>query len=224
MISDCIPNESYTMSLFRLMYSDYRRYIVAGETNPLHAIFATQGLWASSVYRVSHWLFVNTNVPILRGLVLFGCQIASKITEVLTGISLSYRCTIGQGLYIGHFGNIFVGAPVRIGSNCNLSQGVTIGIGGRGTARGVPVIGDRVHVGPNAVVAGKITIGNDVAIGACTVVTRSIPDRAVVIGNPSSIVWYDGSFPLVSYDGMDEDPQRVASQAKVKPSDTSENA
>jgi serine O-acetyltransferase len=73
---------------------------------------------------------------------------------------------IEKGLYIGHFGGIFVNDDVVMGENCNLSQGVTIGLGGRREKRGCPKIGDRVFIGPGAKLFGAIEIGNDVAIGA----------------------------------------------------------
>jgi len=60
---------------------------------------------------------------------------------------------------------------------------VAIGVGGRGDERGLPTLGDRVHVGVNAIIIGRITIGDDAAIAAGAVVTRSVPPRAVVMGN-----------------------------------------
>jgi serine O-acetyltransferase len=134
-----------------------------------------------------------------------------KWIEIVTSIHLPPECEIGRGIYLGHFGPTIVHPRVKIGSNCNLSQGVTIGVVQRGKRRGVPTIGDRVYVGPNAVIIGSIIIGNDVAIGAGAVVTESLPDRAVVIGNPARIVSYKGAFDFVRYDSMEQDPSRIAS-------------
>jgi serine acetyltransferase len=52
-----------------------------------------------------------------------------------------------------------------------------------------------------------------VMICAGTIVTRSIPPRAVVVGNPGRVVSYDGSFDHVAYDGMENDQERLASLA-----------
>ena len=62
------------------------------------------------------------------------------------GICIPVGIRIGPGFYIGHFGTIVVHPQTIIGRNCNLYQGVTTGISGRGEARGVPVLGDAVGV------------------------------------------------------------------------------
>ena len=68
---------------------------------------------------------------------------------------------------------------------------MTIGHGGRGTDQyGVPKIGDYVWIGPGAKIFGKIRIGNNVSIGANAVVSKDIPDNAIVVGNPERIVGY----------------------------------
>jgi serine O-acetyltransferase len=114
------------------------------------------------------------------------------------GVSIPSSTKIGPGFYIGHFGGIVIHADVVIGKNCNISQGVTIGIAPRGKRQGVPVIGDNVYIGPGAKIFGKIRIGNNVAIGANCVVTKDIPDNAVVVGIPASIKSYNGSAGYVN--------------------------
>lgn len=119
------------------------------------------------------------------------------IVSLITGIYIPIDTKIGEGLYIGHWGGIIINSDVVIGANCNLSQGVTIGEGGREGKRGVPVIGDRVYIGPGAKIFGNITIGNDVAIGANAVVIKSVPDNAVVGGVPAVVLNYNGSKDFV---------------------------
>jgi serine O-acetyltransferase len=65
--------------------------------------------------------------------------------------------------------------------------------------RGSPTIGDRVYVGSGARLIGRITIGNDVAIGANAVVTKNLPDNAVAVGVPAKIISYEGSKDFVVY-------------------------
>lgn len=108
-------------------------------------------------------------------------------------ISISPRTEIGSGLYIGHFAGIFINADCRIGKNCNISQGVTLGPTNRGERKGCPVIGDNVYIGPGAKVVGRVVIGNDVAIGANCVVTKDVPDHAVVVGVPGRVISSRGS-------------------------------
>lgn len=86
-----------------------------------------------------------------------------------------------------------VSAKAIIGNNCNLSCGTVIGETFRGKRRGVPVIGNKVYIAPGAKVIGGVTIGDNVAIGTNCVVTKDIPDNAVVVGVPGRIISYDGS-------------------------------
>lgn len=109
------------------------------------------------------------------------------------GISVPHMAEIGPGFYVGHFGNIVVNSRVRIGRNLNISQGVTIGVSNRGERAGVPEIGDNVYIGPGAKIFGKVRIGNGVAIGANCVVTKDVPDRAVVVGVPGRVISHEGS-------------------------------
>jgi serine O-acetyltransferase len=73
-----------------------------------------------------------------------------------------------------------------------------------------------VFIGAHSVIVGRITIGDDAVICAGSVVNRSVPARAVVMGNPARVVSYDGSFDYVLYDDMDVDPARRASLEKVR--------
>jgi serine O-acetyltransferase len=109
------------------------------------------------------------------------------------GIDISYRTTIGKGLYIGHFGGIVIHGDAILGENCNLSQGMTIGVKVRGKRAGVPKIGDRVFIGPGAVILGGINIGSDVLIGTNAIVTFDVPDKSVVASPLSVIVSHKGS-------------------------------
>lgn len=81
----------------------------------------------------------------------------------------------------------------------------------RGKRAGVPNIGHRVCIGPNAVLIGNLTVGDDAAIGAGAVVTESIPARGVAVGNPARTISSKGSFEYVLYDGMEVDPARLES-------------
>ncbi len=195
----------------RGIYLDYRRYRATGrgQGSLFGVIFLTQGFWASTVYRLAHWVEIHEHLGIIRVFLRILFLICQKLVELLTGISIPATCQIGEGLYIGHFGHLIVNGRVRIGANCNLSQGVTLGIKQEGKNRGVPTLGDRVYIGPNAIIIGDIHIGNDAAVGAGAIVTKTVPPNAVVAGNPAEITSYGGSFELVCYDGMDSDPERI---------------
>ncbi len=76
---------------------------------------------------------------------------------------------------------------VIIGCNCTINPGVLIGQEERGPKRGSPTIGDNAWIGTNAVVVGKIKIGNDVLIAPNAFVNFDVPDHSVVVGNPGKI-------------------------------------
>ncbi len=201
------------MSLSELIHSDYRRYRAAGAGSWLGVVLMNQGLWASTVYRLNRHCLLHLHVPVVRQLVRVIGLLSHKAVEIVTGVSLPAEVPAGEGLYIGHFGAIIISPDARLGRHCNLSQGVTIGLGGRGEGRGAPSLGDRVYVGAGAILFGKIEVGEDAAIGAGAVVTKSVPARAVVVGNPARVISHEGSFEFVRFDGMETDPARLASYA-----------
>ena len=95
---------------------------------------------------------------------------------------------IGDGLYLGHAYCITVSDQAVIGANCNLSKGCTIGAENRGERAGAPSLGNRVWVGTNAVVVGKITIGDNVMIAPNAFVNTDVPADSIVVGNPAKII------------------------------------
>jgi len=100
------------------------------------------------------------------------------------GIEIPAATQIGKGFYIGHFGGIIISPHAIIGKNVNISQQVTIGVSGEKEKRGVPIIGDNVYIAPGAKIFGKITIGNNVKIGANAVVYKDVPDDVNVVLDP----------------------------------------
>lgn len=154
----------------------------------------------------SKWGMVFSHPPFRFMFTLRGCQRYSKLhplgilfrvwnknLQVKYGFQFQYTCKIGRGLYLPHYGNIVINNKVVIGENCNISQGVTIGNVKRGSKAGNPVMGDRVAIGANAVVVGNIRIGNDVLIAPLSFVNFDVPDRAVVAGNPATVINYNSS-------------------------------
>ena len=107
---------------------------------------------------------------------------------------------IGGGLLILHKQGCVVYAE-RVGKCFTVSQGVTIGKGHPNKeGRDAPVIGNNVRVCPNSVIFGGIDIGDNVVIGAGTVLNKSVPNNCTVVGNPAKIIKMNGEkcdFPLV---------------------------
>jgi serine O-acetyltransferase len=144
------------------------------------------------VFRFGHWLLARSfPIKLLLTPLYLGLDHHIRATW---GIEVQRRANIGVGFYIGHYGGIFVSGRATIGKYCNISQDVTIGVAGEGAARGVPQIGNNVYMGPGAKLQGKIHIGNNVRIGPNAVVTRSIPDDALVHIHPMQIVVFPGRY------------------------------
>jgi serine O-acetyltransferase len=194
----------------RLIQSDYRRYRATDES-VLTTIFLTQGFWASCVYRFSRGILHGMRPGIVRNTLKVFTALLQKIMEIVAGICIPRECNIGPGLYIGHFGSIILPRHGRIGRNCNIGQNVTMGVAVKGGKRWTPTVGNRVFIGAHSVVVGNLTIGDDAMVCAGSVVTRSVPARGVVMGNPAKIISLEGSFDYIRYDGMESDPERRAS-------------
>ena len=107
------------------------------------------------------------------------------------GLNLGDPAHIGPGLYLSHAHCIDINKMARIGKNCNLSKGVTVGIENRGKRKGAPTIGDNVWIGAHATVVGKISVGSDVLIAPGAYVNFDIPDHSIVIGNPGKVIHCD---------------------------------
>jgi serine O-acetyltransferase len=103
------------------------------------------------------------------------------------GFQILPTTTIGEGFYIGHHGTIVINGNVKIGKNCNITHGVTIGQANRGKLKGYPILGDKVWIGTGSVIVGKITVGSNVLIAPNTYVNFDVPDNSLLIGNPAKI-------------------------------------
>ncbi|MEA2030991.1 MAG: serine acetyltransferase [candidate division Zixibacteria bacterium] len=101
---------------------------------------------------------------------------------------------IGPGFYIGHVGTIYIG-PTKIGANVNITHNVTIGVGHSKDEKGIPIIGDNVWIGAGSVIHGNISVGNRVTISSGCILSRSVPDGCLVVGNPGRVTLkeYDNS-------------------------------
>lgn len=100
-----------------------------------------------------------------------------------------YPGTVGPGFRIYHAGDfVHIGPNVRIGKNCTLLPGVVFGNKTEKADDSPVVVGDDCYFGLGAKIFGNITIGNNVTVGAMSVVTHDIPDNAIVGGIPARII------------------------------------
>jgi serine O-acetyltransferase len=163
----------------------YRRYDRVGA---VREIAMQQGLWALLQYRLAHAAYRSQRLKASREPILLALYAWRKLVEITTGICLPHAASIGPGLYLNHFGPIILHKEVVIGANCDISNGVTIGVSGTGESRGVPVIGCNVYVGPNSTVAGKIRVGDGARVSANSLVIWDVPPGALVSGVPATVV------------------------------------
>jgi serine O-acetyltransferase len=177
----------------------------------------SQGLWATTAYRVSHYARYRLGSRLLG----VPPQIFQRIVLALTGIDISAHAHIGPGLYIPHGGYIVVG-PVRAGRNCNFYQGVTLGksvstLDNPDFKSLVPTLGDGVWVFPGAVIVGDVTVGNDAAVSANSLVVRDVPSGGVVMGVPARLVSRrGGSRPDDVREMVDGNERNTASAADAQ--------
>ncbi|MEM9448387.1 MAG: serine O-acetyltransferase [Cyanobacteria bacterium P01_E01_bin.6] len=152
--------------------------------NWLEVILCYPGLQALVLHRMAHVLY-RIRLPLLPRLV-------SHLSRFFTGIEIHPGAQIGKGVCIDHGMGIVIGETAIIGDYCLIYQGVTLGGTGKETGKRHPTLGENVVVGAGAKVLGNLQIGNDVRIGAGSVVLRDVPSDCTVVGVPGRIVYRSG--------------------------------
>jgi serine O-acetyltransferase len=182
--------------LKRVWRADLHRYVGRSDTRTLlRSLVMLPGYRYTFAMRACRYATERWPGRAVRAAALLGL----RQLEYRYGISIPFDTAVGEGLYIGHFGGIVVSHRAVIGHNCNLSQGVTIGVANRGTRQGAPALGDGVYIGPGAKIVGGVTVGDNVAVGANCVVTKDVPDDAVVVGVPARVISHDGAADYVTH-------------------------
>ena len=120
------------------------------------------------------------HVPILPKLIDY-------FIRLVFGCWFPHTVKTGKGLTLGYGGlGVVIHSECVLGDNVHIDQGVTLG--GNATQKGVPTLGSNVYVGCGAKILGPISIGNDVVIGANSVVIRDAPSNTVVAGVPARVI------------------------------------
>lgn len=165
----------------------------------IEVLLCYPGLHAVLLHRIAHTLY-GWNIKLMA-------RIVSQIARGLTGIEIHPGATIGRRFFIDHGMGVVIGETATIGDDVILYQGVTLG--GTGKARGKrhPTIGNHVVVGTGAKVLGDITLGDNVKVGAGSVVVHSVPGDSTVVGIPGRIVRTRGQIADDLQHGQMPDPQ-----------------
>jgi len=121
-------------------------------------------------------------------------RIISQFSRFLTGIEIHPNAKIGKNLFIDHGMGVVIGETSEIGDNVTIYHGVTLG----GISPSIksdeqrnikrhPTLKDNVVVGSGAQVLGPVVVGINAKIGANAVVTKDVPENAVMVGVPAKI-------------------------------------
>ena len=122
-------------------------------------------------------------------------RIISQFSRFLTGIEIHPKAKIGKNLFIDHGMGVVIGETSEIGDNVTIYHSVTLGgispsidSDNQRDVKRHPTLKDNVVVGSGAQVLGPIVIGKNAKIGANAVVTKDVPENAVMVGIPAKNV------------------------------------
>jgi serine O-acetyltransferase len=149
-------------------------------TSKLEVILTYAGFHALLAYRISHYL-KSMGVPFLP-------RAISQLARWVTGVEIHPAAKIGTGFFIDHGMGVVIGETAEIGDYVTLFQGVTLGGTGKERGKRHPTLGNHVVVGAGAKILGGITIGDNVKIGANSVVLKNVPPNSTVIGVPGRVI------------------------------------
>ena len=165
-------------------------------TSKLEVILTYAGFHALLAYRIAHWLKAH-NASIIP-------RIISQLARWVTGIEIHPSAKIGTGFFIDHGTGVVIGETAEIGDYVTLFQGVTLGGTGKERGKRHPTLGNHVVVGAGAKILGGITIGDNVKIGANSVVLKNVAANSTVIGVPARVIKTQGTrLPDATMDQID---------------------
>jgi serine O-acetyltransferase len=146
----------------------------------LEMLLSSAGLHAIWGYRLAHILWGNIAT---RGL----SRLWSQFVRALTGVEIHPGATIGRRFFIDHGMGVVIGETTVIGDDVMIYHGVTLGGRSLSRTKRHPTLGNRVTIGAGAKVLGPITLGDDVQVGANSVVVKDVPTGFVAIGIPAVV-------------------------------------
>ena len=122
-------------------------------------------------------------------------RIISQLSRFLTGIEIHPRANIGKNLFIDHGMGVVIGETSEIGDNVTIYHMATLGgispsvnSNEQRNVKRHPTLKDNVVVGSGAQILGPVTVGKNAKIGANAVVTKDVPENAVMVGIPAKNV------------------------------------
>jgi serine O-acetyltransferase len=166
-------------SQWRAIRADFARFRIHGYSG-----WGSEGFWALALYRL-HKVLRSCRPRWVCSPLLFGLGVVRKVFTMITHIDIDPEAAIGPGLLIPHVGTIRVHGDTKVGADCSIYHGCTIGAGPR---PGGATIGDHVYIACNSSIIGAVTIGDGAVIAANTLVVDNVPAGATAIGVPARIL------------------------------------
>jgi len=142
----------------------------------LEIFFLYPGLHAIWFYRLANWFWIRNH--------LFTGRFFSALGRLLTGIEIHPGATIGKRVFIDHGMGVVIGETAEVGDDVLIYQGVVLGGTSLEKKKRHPTIGSGVVIGSGAKIIGDIKIGDYSKVGAGSVVLKSVPNGATVVGIP----------------------------------------
>lgn len=167
-----------------------------------------------SNYYINEYAVVDENVEIGEGTKIW------HFSHIQSGAKIGKKCVLGQNVNVGN--NVVIGNYVKIQNNVSVYEGVTLEdyvfcgpsmvfTNIKDPRSKYPQVGSQFYIktlvkegaslGANCTIVCGITIGKYAFVGAGAVVTRDVPDYALVVGNPAKIVgWVSEAGKKLDFD------------------------
>lgn len=146
----------------------------------LEVVLTYPGVHAVLWHRINHRLWLNGRRSLAR--------LCAYLCRALTNVDIHPGAEIGRRLFIDHGAGVVIGETAVIGNDVTLYHGVTLGGTTWHKVKRHPTLGNSVLVGAGAKVLGPITLGDNVRVGANSVVVKDVPNCCTVVGIPGRIM------------------------------------
>jgi serine O-acetyltransferase len=144
-----------------------------------------KGFKALQAHRFAHILWLKKREDLAH-------LIQARVSEVFD-IDIHPGATIGGGLMLDHGTGVVIGETAKIGVNCSLLHGVTLGGTGNQLGDRHPKLGDNVLIGCGATILGNISIGSNSRIGSGSMILKPLPAGSTAVGNPVRVLHRDNT-------------------------------
>lgn len=160
--------------------------------NKIELFLLYPSVHAMIMYRISHFLYTKKR--------FFLARFISQVSRFFTQIEIHPGAKIGDGILIDHGSGVVIGETTIIGDRVTIYQGATLGAtGNEKNFKRHPTIGSDVVIGSGAKVLGPIQIGDNVKVGANSVVLDDVPSNSTAVGMPAKIKTNYKNLRVVDY-------------------------